>query len=55
MDEIDCIGAFDGTMALGEAANFVGVGGLPERAFTTLAQLPVLSQLAGIGIEGVAM
>ena len=56
MDTVDDVVAFDGTMSLGEATDFVGVGCLLERASATLArQLPVLGELARIGIESVAM
>ena len=42
--------------ALGEAADFVGVRRLPQRAFTTvLAQLAIVGEFACVGIKGIAM
>ena len=51
MNEINRVGTFDGAVALGEAANFIGVGRLPDLAVTTLTEFAVLGNLAGVGFD----
>ncbi len=51
MNEINRVGTFDGAVSLGEAANFIGVGRLPDWAVTTLTEYAVLSNLSGVGVD----
>jgi hypothetical protein len=42
-------------VAAAEASNFVGAGGAPESTFAAVAELGALGNLAGVGVEGIAV
>ena len=53
-NEVNCVGAFDGTVTLGESADFFTVGVDPNRAVATFAELAVFGHFTGVRIDGVA-